>query len=267
MSNFRKKSFWRVIFYRSRWSSPVNTETSLYYYWSGLIASIVLYNIIMLIARSTFVELQQTYRVWWLLVDYIGDGLNFFDMIIESKKIILADGLRVFDLQKLRMNYLRSSHFVTDVASLLPTDMLFFFFGTKPWVRLNRVLRDLRHCSFSEVFTSKDHNLSSLFITDFDYQFFSRRRMFEFSDRTEIRTNMPNTFRLLKLMGVLFFIFHWNACIFFQISEHYGLGVDQWVFGYDKIRDVYHQCSKDKNANRSSSFLSKTVLAGLFTIF
>jgi len=66
--------------------------------------------------------------------------------------------------------------------------------------------------------------------------------MFEFGDRTEIRTNSPNFFRVLKLMGVIFMVYHCNACLYFYISKQYGFEADKWVFGYQKIKDVRYSC-------------------------
>lgn len=52
----------------------------------------------------------------------------------------------------------------------------------------------------------------------------------EFFDRTETRTNYPNTFRITNLILYILIIIHWNACIFFQMSAWIGFGSDDWVY-------------------------------------
>ncbi|CAD5124725.1 DgyrCDS12995 [Dimorphilus gyrociliatus] len=54
--------------------------------------------------------------------------------------------------------------------------------------------------------------------------------MLEFFDRTETRTNYPNTFRITNLILYTLIIIHWNACFFFQVSAWIGFGSDDWVY-------------------------------------
>ena len=61
----------------------------------------------------------------------------------------LEQGLMVKDSRKLRQNYIKSRIFYFDVASILPTDLLYFATGTHcdrfvpcpVIIRLNRLLR------------------------------------------------------------------------------------------------------------------------------
>lgn len=88
--------------------------------------------------------------------------------------------------------------FVIDIISLLPTDLLYLYFGVDfAFVRINRVLRI--------------------------------GRMLEFFDRTDSRTNYPHIFRVLQLVIYMIVSIHWNACLYYQISVWIGLGSDEWV--------------------------------------
>lgn len=103
------------------------------------------------------------------------------------------------DLSRLKKRYLHSFQFLWDVLSQLPTDLLYLndFFNT-PVVRINRFLRS--------------------------------PRLFEALDRMETRTAYPNIFRISKLMILIFILIHWNACFYFALSKHIGLGSDNWVY-------------------------------------
>ncbi len=113
----------------------------------------------------------------------------------------LEQGLMVTEISKLFFHYTKSWQFKVDLLSVFPTDFLYIFWPFHPLIRVNRIL----HCY----------------------------RIFDFSDRTETRTNFPNAFRVLKLMGTIFVMFHWNACFYYSLSRTFGIGGnDGWVFGY-----------------------------------
>ncbi len=40
----------------------------------------------------------------------------------------------------------------------------------------------------------------------------------------------PNTFRVAKLMLYIFVLIHWNACVYFSLSNYIGFGADPWVY-------------------------------------
>uniref|UniRef100_A0A8C3DP41 Cyclic nucleotide gated channel subunit alpha 2 n=3 Tax=Corvus moneduloides TaxID=1196302 RepID=A0A8C3DP41_CORMO len=170
-----------------------------YYHWLAVIAVPVLYNWCLLVARACFTDLQKTYFVLWLVLDYISDALYLGDTVIRLHTGFLEQGLLVKDLKKLRGNYIHMLQFKLDVLSILPTDLAYFAVGLHcPELRFNRLLR------FS--------------------------RMFEFFDRTETRTSHPNIFRISNLVLYILVIIHWNACIYYAISKAIGFGEDSWVY-------------------------------------
>ncbi|KAM6323062.1 cyclic nucleotide-gated channel alpha-2-like [Podargus strigoides] len=181
------------------WTFVVDSAGDWYYRWLAVIAVPVLYNWCLLIARACFSDLQKTYVVLWLVLDYISDSIYIGDIVIRLRTGFLEEGLLVKDLKKLRDNYIHTLQFKLDVLSILPTDLAYFAVGLHhPELRFNRLLR------FS--------------------------RMFEFFDRTETRTSHPNIFRISNLVLYILVIIHWNACIYYAISKAIGFGEDTWVY-------------------------------------
>ncbi|XP_052528951.1 cyclic nucleotide-gated olfactory channel [Tympanuchus pallidicinctus] len=185
---------------KKKWQSfVVDPAGDWYYRWLGVIAVPVLYNWCLLVARACFSDLQKTYVVLWLVLDYISDCIYTGDIVIRLRTGFLEQGLLVKDLKKLRDNYIYTLQFKLDVLSILPTDLVYFAVGLhRPELRFNRLLH------FS--------------------------RMFEFFDRTETRTSYPNIFRIGNLVLYILVIIHWNACIYYAISKAIGFGEDTWVY-------------------------------------
>jgi len=140
---------------------PIDPDGNFFYYWSGLVALIVLYNATLMLMRSSFDDLQRNYSKFWLLADYTTDLICLIDMWIEAKRSIkmfwvftcwicismlfsayLDNGLLVENAQLSTRRYLKSSNFRKDIMAMLPTDLLYFVIGrSNPWVRMNRILR------------------------------------------------------------------------------------------------------------------------------
>ncbi|GAB1608115.1 cyclic nucleotide-gated cation channel alpha-3-like [Argonauta hians] len=177
----------------------VDPSGNFYYRWLAVTSVAVIYNILLIVARSAFAELQRKYVALWITLDYLSDLVYLIDMGVRLKTGYLEHGLMVRDTKKLRLNYLRSKSFRFDVASILPTDLFYIVTGINvPELRFNRLLR----------FT----------------------RLWEFFDRTETRTNFTNLFRICKLVLYILVIIHWNACAYFAISHSIGYGADGWVY-------------------------------------
>uniref|UniRef100_A0A8D0LCE4 Cyclic nucleotide gated channel subunit alpha 4 n=1 Tax=Sphenodon punctatus TaxID=8508 RepID=A0A8D0LCE4_SPHPU len=126
----------------------------------------------------------------------------------------LEQGILIGDRAQICRRYTRSSRFLWDLASVLPTDLLYLGLGLGvPAVRVNRFLRT--------------------------------GRLFEAFDRTETRTAHPNAFRIAKLMLYIFVTIHWNSCLYFALSSFIGYGADEWVYpntsrpGFQRLRRQY----------------------------
>ncbi|XP_067132520.1 cyclic nucleotide-gated channel alpha-3-like [Centruroides vittatus] len=192
----------------NRFSSPfiVDPSESFHYQWLSIISVAVLYNVIMIIGRSVFWELQNISPVTWYCLDYLCDSIYIFDMGLHARTGYLEHGLLVKDTRKLSAKYFKSYQFKLDLLSLAPTDLLYLILGTSCTktvpctviVRLNRLLRFYR--------------------------------MLEFFDRTETRTNHPYALRIAKLIFYILVIIHWDACLYFAVSYAIGFGSDGWVY-------------------------------------
>ncbi|PVD34297.1 hypothetical protein C0Q70_05566 [Pomacea canaliculata] len=178
----------------------VDPSENFHYRWLSLVSMAILYNIVFIIVRAVFSELQTSYVTVWLVLDYLCDLIYVMDMGIQFRTGYLEQGLMVVDPAKLRRNYTKNRSFYIDVFSILPTDVLYVVIGIdKPYVRFNRLFRV--------------------------------RRLFEFTDRTETRTSFTNMWRILTLVLYILIIIHWNACIYYAISSGIGFGSDNWVYG------------------------------------
>ncbi|KAL6458007.1 hypothetical protein MHYP_G00332370 [Metynnis hypsauchen] len=170
-----------------------------YYRWLTVIAAPVFYNLMMIVTRACFNELQSTYTILWIILDYTADAIYYTDSFVRSRTGFLEQGLLVKDGKKLMDNYRSTSQFKYDMMSMIPTDILMLKVGyDNPELRFNRL--------------------------------FKMARLFEFFDRTETRTNYPNIFRISNLVLYILIIIHWNACIFYAISKTIGFGTDTWVY-------------------------------------
>nr|XP_032829423.1 cyclic nucleotide-gated channel cone photoreceptor subunit alpha-like isoform X1 [Petromyzon marinus] len=172
-----------------------------------------MYNLLMLVCRACFDELQTEHTYTWMTLDLLSDLLYLLDTLVRIRTGFLDQGLLVHDLKRLRQNYMKTRLFKLDVASILPTDIAYIWLGPNfPELRYNRVVRIYR--------------------------------MSEFFQRTETRTNFPNLFRISNLVLYIIVIIHWNACIYFAISKVIGFGSDQWVYPDVNIPEYSHLMRK-----------------------
>ncbi|XP_054294599.2 cyclic nucleotide-gated cation channel alpha-4 isoform X1 [Pongo pygmaeus] len=196
-------------------SLPVlDPSGSYYYWWLNTMVFPVMYNLIILVCRACFPDLQHGYLVAWLVLDYTSDLLYLLDMVVRFHTGFLEQGILVVDKGRISSRYVRTWSFFLDLASLMPTDVVYVQLGPHtPTLRLNRFLR--------------------------------APRLFEAFDRTETRTAYPNAFRIAKLMLYIFVVIHWNSCLYFALSRYLGFGRDAWVYpdptqpGFERLRRQY----------------------------
>ncbi|XP_045544736.1 cyclic nucleotide-gated cation channel alpha-3 isoform X1 [Salmo salar] len=209
----RKRNQWTLAMYNMNNCNNTDEEKSCfrkeiwimdpsadhYYRWLTIIAAPCFYNLMILVTRACFNELQSTYTTLWIVLDYTSDLIYYTDTFVRSRTGFLEQGLLVKDNKKLRDKYKSTPQFKWDMISMIPTDLLFLKVGFNyPELRLNRLAK--------------------------------MNRLFEFFDRTETRTSFPNIFRISNLVLYILIIIHWNACIFFAISKTIGFGSDTWVY-------------------------------------
>ncbi|XP_039287532.1 cyclic nucleotide-gated cation channel subunit A-like [Nilaparvata lugens] len=194
----------------SNWGSlfACDPTTPLYYKWLAVVTCAIIYNLIFVIGRSVFWELNNAVPVIWFIFDYSCDTIYVIDTLIHAHEGYLDQGIMIQDPKLLRGNYLASWCWVYDVASILPTDAVYWWWPPDycnakrvPCPVLARVNRLMRF-----------------------------PRMLEFFDRTETSTGFPNTFRITKVVFAIIVLIHWNACFYFLISYAIGFGSDNWVY-------------------------------------
>ncbi|XP_062948429.1 cyclic nucleotide-gated cation channel alpha-4 [Cynocephalus volans] len=200
---------------KARKSVPVLDPSGDYYYWwLNTMVFPVMYNLIIVVCRACFPDLQHGYLVAWLVLDYTSDLLYLLDIVVRFHTGFLDQGILVVDKGRIASRYVRTWSFLLDLASLMPTDVAYVQLGPHtPTLRLNRFLRV--------------------------------PRLFEAFDRTETRTAYPNAFRISKLMLYIFVVIHWNSCLYFALSRYLGFGRDAWVYpdpaepGFERLRRQY----------------------------
>uniref|UniRef100_A0A0N4ZTY7 Cyclic nucleotide-binding domain-containing protein n=1 Tax=Parastrongyloides trichosuri TaxID=131310 RepID=A0A0N4ZTY7_PARTI len=175
--------------------------TDWYYYWTGIVSVAFMYNLIVIIARVVFTDLNAGFMwIIWLCSDLISDIIYIIDMFVKSRTGFLEQGLLVKDTKKIWNSYKGSTAAKLDLLCIIPLDYIFtYIIFDKPVARFNRLIKVERIKSFMET--------------------------------TETRSSMPNVFRVFTVVCYIIVIIHWNACFYFAISELIGLGSDSWVYG------------------------------------
>ncbi|XP_028164639.1 cyclic nucleotide-gated cation channel subunit A-like, partial [Ostrinia furnacalis] len=178
-----------------------------HYHWLAVVSLAILYNVVFVIGRAVFWELDNLTSLWFFL-DYLCDAIYLIDTVIHVHEGYLEQGLMVKDSKMLRRHYLKSDSWRYDLISLLPTDIAYYWWRPGSCdskrlpcpviVRLNRLFR--------------------------------LPRMWEWFDRTETATSYPNAFRICKVVMAILVLIHWNACLYFAISYAIGFGSDNWVY-------------------------------------
>ena len=208
-----------LCFGRFRGYLSFDTGSDSHYYWLMVINFAVMYNLVLVIGRSIFWELENKFPIGWIVMDYSCDFIYLVDMFIRMHEGYLDQGIMMKDSKMLRANYRQARISKIDLLSIFPTDLAFLIFDGSCYeempclviVRINRVLRI--------------------------------DRMFEFFDKTESRTSFPNTFRITKVIIYILLLIHINACIFFAVSFTVGFGTDTFVYqGNPALLTQYMYC-------------------------
>ncbi|XP_055365814.1 cyclic nucleotide-gated cation channel beta-1-like [Betta splendens] len=170
---------WNAWFIPVRWAFPYQTGENIYY---------------------------------WLLTDYLCDLIYILDITIFQPRLqFIRGGDIVSDKKETRKNYIKTSRFKFDVASLVPLELFYFITGINPMLRLPRLLK----------------------INSF----------FEFNERLEAILAKAYIYRVIRTTTYLLYCLHCNACLFYWCSALNGLGSTTWVYngeGNSYIRCYYY---------------------------
>ncbi|XP_053624098.1 cyclic nucleotide-gated cation channel subunit A-like isoform X4 [Plodia interpunctella] len=185
-----------------------------HYHWLAVVSLAILYNVVFVIGRAVFWELDNLTPMWFVL-DYLCDTIYLIDTVVHVHEGYLEQGLMVKDSKKLRQHYLESDSWRYDVISMLPTDIAYYWW--KPG-----------SCDYNRLPCPVIVRLNRLF---------RMPRMWVWFDRTETATSYPNAFRICKVVMAILVLIHWNACIYFVISYAIGFGTDNWVYNITGTRN------------------------------
>ncbi|XP_041853872.1 cyclic nucleotide-gated cation channel beta-1-like isoform X2 [Melanotaenia boesemani] len=167
---------WNVWFIPVRWAFPYQTPDNIYY---------------------------------WLLMDYLCDLIYILDITVFQPRLqFVRGGDIVSDKKEMRKNYVKTTRFKLDVASLVPLELFYFKTGINPLLRLPRLLK----------------------INSF----------FEFNEHLEAILTKAYIYRVIRTTTYLLYCLHCNACLYHWVSVFVGLGSTQWV--YNGVGNSYIRC-------------------------
>ncbi|XP_075351582.1 cyclic nucleotide-gated channel beta-3 [Mycteria americana] len=180
-----------------------------YVAWLMLVTVAYNWNCWFIPLRFVFPYQTPSNTIYWFTIDIICDICYLCDLLIFQPRVqFLRSGDIIVNRVEMKKFYHSSMKFRLDVISVLPFEVLYFFFGFNPAFRANRMLK---------------HNT-----------------FFEFNDRLEAILDKAYIYRVIRTTGYLLFILHVNACLYYWASDYEGLGSTRWV--YDGKGNMYLRC-------------------------
>ncbi|NXI69188.1 CNGB3 protein, partial [Anseranas semipalmata] len=180
-----------------------------YVAWLMLVTVAYNWNCWFIPLRFVFPYQTSSNTIYWLAIDIICDICYLCDLLVFQPRVqFLKGGDIIVNKVEMKKFYHSSMKFRLDVISVLPFEVLYFFFGFNPAFRVNRMLK---------------HNT-----------------FFEFNDRLEAILDKAYIYRVIRTTGYLLFILHINACLYYWASDYEGLGSTRWV--YDGQGNMYLRC-------------------------
>ncbi|XP_039265073.1 cyclic nucleotide-gated channel beta-1-like [Styela clava] len=204
----KENIFRRIIKYRFPTTiDPYGDNVFLFYQF--LVAVCFTYNACSIPVRMSFPYQTKENLTGWLIVDYIADAINFFDIIVFQIRCQYIEGGNFMRERKDTMkHYLKSKDFRLDLISILPTDFMYFLVGFKPVLRLNRL---------------------------FKYKSFDG-----FNSKFEMVLEQAYVFRVARTTCYLLYFIHIDACLYYFVSYYQGF---QTPWGYQQVEgNIYIRC-------------------------
>ncbi|NWV28155.1 CNGB3 protein, partial [Origma solitaria] len=180
-----------------------------YVAWLMLVTIAYNWNCWFIPLRYVFPYQTPSNSIYWFVIDVICDLCYLCDLTVFQPRVRFVKGGDIIsDRVETKKFYYSTVKFRLDVISVLPFDVLSFFFGFNPAFRANRMLK---------------HNT-----------------FFEFNDRLEAIMEKAYIYRVIRTTGYLLFVLHINACLYYWASDYEGIGSTRWV--YDGEGNMYLRC-------------------------
>ncbi|XP_004393822.1 PREDICTED: cyclic nucleotide-gated cation channel beta-3 [Odobenus rosmarus divergens] len=171
----------------------------LYLLWLLLVTIAYNWNCWLIPLRFVFPYQTPDNAHYWFITDLICDIIYLCDMLLIQPRLqFIKGGDIIVDSNELKRHYRSSIKFQLDVASVMPFDVFYLFFGFNPIFRTNRILK---YTSF-----------------------------FEFNHHLESIMDKAYIYRVIRTTGYLLFTLHINACIYYWASDYEGIGTTKWVY-------------------------------------
>ncbi|KAM4865409.1 cyclic nucleotide-gated channel beta-3 [Thomomys bottae] len=185
---------------RFRIPSSIDAHTDrLYLLWLFLVSMAYNWNCWLIPLRLVFPYQTPNNTLYWLVIDIVCDCIYLCDLLLIQPRLqFVKGGDIIVESNEIKRHYRNSTKFQLDVASIIPFDVFYLFFGFNPIFRTNRILK---YTSFGEF----NHHLESLMEKAYVY-------------------------RIIRTTGYLLFILHINACIYYCASKYEGIGTTKWVY-------------------------------------
>ena len=66
-------------------SRVYDPSSRVYYRWLIVISVAVIYNLVVVVARTIFWKLHDQYMFWWLITDYLADVVYLTDIVVNMR--------------------------------------------------------------------------------------------------------------------------------------------------------------------------------------
>ncbi|XP_052507934.1 cyclic nucleotide-gated cation channel beta-3 [Budorcas taxicolor] len=195
---------------RLRLPKSIDSYTDRFYLlWLSLVTIAFNWNCWFIPLRMVFPYQTPHNTHYWLITDLVCDTTYLFDLLLIQPRLqFMRGGDIIVDSNELKRHYRNSTKFQLDMASIMPFDVFYLFFGFNPIFRTNRMLK---YTSF-----------------------------FEFNHHLESIMNKAYIYRVIRTTGYLLFTLHINACMYYWASNYEGIGSTRWV--YDGEGNKYLRC-------------------------
>uniref|UniRef100_A0A3Q4HJQ9 Cyclic nucleotide gated channel subunit beta 1b n=1 Tax=Neolamprologus brichardi TaxID=32507 RepID=A0A3Q4HJQ9_NEOBR len=183
---------------RFRFPASIDPFTLMYVLWMLLVSLAWNWNVWFIPVRWAFPYQTPDNIYYWLLTDYLCDLIYILDIAVFQPRLqFVRGGDIVCDPKEMRKNYMKTKRFKFDVASLVPLELFYFKTGINPLLRLPRLLKI--------------------------------KSFFEFNERLEAILTKAYIY-VIRTTTYLLYCLHFNACLYYSISDFIGLGLTQWVY-------------------------------------